>query len=352
MLKLKNTAMFLVAALCGYLALMTPDWKAELIASSGPGYQSNVDADGDDDLIQVNGADNVKVYEIENSASVGASIAANVPNFVTTGDFDGDADTDYLGWDGVGSLVITEMQGGAAVTTHDLGTFNSAYEIVGTGDFDGDNDDDIAFYRNSDGRVVTFQIENNAKVAQNWMGDFLQTAYRPIGLGDVDADGDDDFYFVRYTGADNNLVVVWWFQNGTRNDKLNDGAWLQSYYNNAYKVRAIADTDGDGDDDTVWRSTADGNTVVWQTGYDAVKARPAVELNQWAGQFGNTAYDIVESGDTNADGIEDLIWYNSSNGGTNVWEMSGNAMSQSKSILATSNTAFAPVEKDFTRKYD
>jgi len=351
MLKLKNTAMFLVAALCGYLALMTPDWKAELIASAGPGYQTNVDADGDDDLIQANAAGSIKVYEIENSASLGASIdATGVADLVGSGDFDGDADTDYLSWNGT-NVTITEMQNRAVVTTHDLGTFNSAYEVTGAGDFDGDGDDDIGFYRPSDGRFVFFEVENNAKVAQTWVGDFLQTAFRPVAFGDVDKDGDDDLWWVRYTGADNNVVVVWWFQGAAR-----DGSdWLNSYYNNAYKVRAVGDFDGDGDDDLAWRNSTDGNTVVWNV-EDAdgahTGARPARIGNQWAGQFGNTSFDIVESGDTNADGIDDLIWYNASTGATNVWEMSGLAQSQAAAILATSNTAFAPVEKDQTRKYD
>lgn len=347
----KNMATYLIALLCGYLALVTPDWKSQLMAAI-PGYVSNIDSDGDDDLIQVNAAGDIKVFELENSASLGVSIDANVPDFIVTGDFDGDRDLDYLSWDGTGSLVITEMYYRSISATHDLGAFSSAYEVIGTGDFDGDRDDDIAFYRPSDGRVVIWQMENNTVVSQNWMGDFLQTAYRPVGFGDVDLDGDDDLFWVRYTGADNNLVVVWWFENGTRNDKLNDGAWLQSYYNNDYKIRAIADTNGDWPVDVVWRSTVDGNVVVWKTGWDSEKSRPAVVANIWAGQFANTAFDIVEAADTTADNIMDLIWYNSTNGAVNIWEMNNNAMSASKSVLATSNTAFVPVEKDFTRRYD
>ena len=41
MLKLKNSAMLVVAGLCGYVALMTPDWKSDLVAKIGVAYKNN-----------------------------------------------------------------------------------------------------------------------------------------------------------------------------------------------------------------------------------------------------------------------------------------------------------------------
>ena len=41
MLKKLGAPSFLIAAVCGYLVMMTPDWKSELHAQSG--YELNID---------------------------------------------------------------------------------------------------------------------------------------------------------------------------------------------------------------------------------------------------------------------------------------------------------------------
>lgn len=35
--------MLVVAVLCGYLALMTPDWKSDVVAAMNPGYKADYD---------------------------------------------------------------------------------------------------------------------------------------------------------------------------------------------------------------------------------------------------------------------------------------------------------------------
>lgn len=42
MLKKLGAPSFLIAAVCGYLVMMTPDWKSELHAQSGY-YELNID---------------------------------------------------------------------------------------------------------------------------------------------------------------------------------------------------------------------------------------------------------------------------------------------------------------------
>jgi hypothetical protein len=228
-----------------------------------------------------------------------------------------------------------------------LGTFSTAYEFVGAGDTDGDGDDDLLWYRPSDGRTILFEMENNAKVSQNWVGDFLQTSYRPIGLGDVDGDGDDDLWWVRTDQTNFESVVVWWFENNTRNIAT-DVDWLNAYYNDNYEPRAIGDFDADGDDDLIWYNTATGNVVYWDvedpdgahTG-----SRPQRAGAGWVGTFANLDFDIVHNGDTNGDGTEDLIWYRASNGTVNVWELNGFSQSAVVNILPSSNTDYQLIPK-------
>jgi hypothetical protein len=314
---------------------------------------SNMDKDLDDDLLWVRHVDNtVKYNELEGGVSVGQgfSIQAYDANYTLLGygDFDGDRDVDYL-WQQAsdGSLRISRMENALEQNTISIGVFNTAYELVGSGDTDGDGDDDLVWYRPDDGRTVIFEMENADKIAQNWVGDFLQTAYRPIGLGDVDKDGDDDLWWVRKDLANFESVVVWWFENNTRNPAT-DVDWLNAYYNDDYEPRAIGDFDADGDDDIVWYNMSSGNVVYWNiedpdgahTG-----TRPQRLSADWVGLFANLDFAISHGADTNGDGNDDLVWHNNVTGTVNVWELQGFSQSAVQNVLPTSDTDFQLITK-------
>jgi hypothetical protein len=330
-----------------------PNLNGSVIAATG----SNIDKDDDDDLIWIRG-DNVwvKVSELENSANLGNIFAVSNtdPDYVLLGygDFDGDNDVDYL-WQRTGGVAdgdikLSVIENNSEISSVSLGTFNTVYSLVGSGDTDADGDDDLVWYRGDIGRVIVFEMENNAKIAQNWVGDFLQTSYLPVGLGDVDKDGDDDLWWIRTDLANFESVVVWWFNNNTR-DPVNDVDWLNAYYNDNYTPKAIGDFDGDGDDDLIWYNSTDGNVVYWDVeDPDGAHTgtRPQRNGAGWVGTFANLDFQIVHNGDTNGDGTEDLIWHRASNGTLNVWEMSGHTQSAVVNILPSSDTSYSIVPKN------
>jgi hypothetical protein len=327
---------------------------------------ADVDGDGDLDFIQYHPAGIVKVYDIDGSANQGSNVdlvfSDNTYTMETFGDYDGDEDIDYLFQNASGEMKIVLMDYKSETTTLDFGTINTKWEIHGSGDFDGDGDDDIGFYDPANGMYVVQIVEDGQRAAGHatpaFMGQFQQTSYRPVAIGDVDGDGDDDLFWVRYDLDNFESVVVWWSNyDGSANlrDTANDVDWLNAYYNNNYKIRGVGDFDGDGDDDVVWYNTADGNTVAWEIS-DSDGAhngtRPQRDNSIWMGTFANLSFEIIETGDTNSDGVEDLIWYNSSNGATNVWEIENLTSNGNKpGVLGSSNTAYVPAEKDYTRRY-
>jgi len=114
MLKLKNSAMLVVAVLCGYLALMTPDWKSDLVAASGVAYQNDFTndiplhkadvllqstSDGSFYLAIMNG------LTVVNITTVGALADPGLP-VLSTGDFNGDGAADILTRDVGGSFIL------------------------------------------------------------------------------------------------------------------------------------------------------------------------------------------------------------------------------------------------------
>jgi hypothetical protein len=314
---------------------------------------SSADRDSDDDLIWKHIThDIIKTTEIENSLNQGSVVDVN--NFPTSsdlvgyGDTDGDRDVDYIfrsQYDGRVTLLV--MEDHAVVESVDLGLFNLGYTLVGTGDTDGDGDDDMVWYRADMGRTILFEMENNQKISQNWVGDFFQLSYRPVGLGDVDGDGDDDLWWSRSDLLNYEPVVVWWFENNDR-DPVNDVDWLNTYYNDYYSIAAIGDFDGDGDDDPIWYSSADGNVVYWNI-QDPDGAhtgiRPQRTTAGWVGTFANLSWQIVHSGDTDADQTDDLFWHNASTGGVNIWEIDNFSRTSVHSLFGSSNTDYVPVPK-------
>jgi FG-GAP-like repeat len=85
-----------------------------------------------------------------------------------------------------------------------------------------------------------------------------------------------------------------------------------------WTVVGVADFNGDGKSDIVWRDTA-GDTAIWLMNGAAASS---------TGGLGNigTTWSIVQTGDYNADGMGDLLWRDMS-GDTAIWFMNGLAVS-------------------------
>ena len=75
------------------------------------------------------------------------------------------------------------------------------------------------------------------------------------------------------------------------------------------------DLDGDGKADILWRNTSNGATMVWQMTAGALRGSITFP--------GRMPVNWVVKGvaDVNGDGRGDLVWRNTSNGGTMVWQM-------------------------------
>ena len=71
-------------------------------------------------------------------------------------------------------------------------------------------------------------------------------------------------------------MAVYWELNGI--NQWTDGGWVNTYYNLDYAAKAIGDFDGDGDDDLIWRSTVNGNTVAWEIQFPSILSEPSTEL--------------------------------------------------------------------------
>ena len=91
----------------------------------------------------------------------------------------------------------------------------------------------------------------------------------------------------------------------------------------AWTLAAIADIDGDGISDILWRNIATSQVDDWR-----------MKDNNWAGSVDLGAskgkeWQLAATGDFNGDGTDDVLWRNTDNGQVDQWQMKNANWSQS-----------------------
>ena len=220
-----------------------------------------------------------------------------------TGDFNGDGRDDVLWRHNNGTVTdwLGQANGGFA------GNFDNAnlaltndWQVAGVGDFNGDGRDDV-LWRASNGTVTNWLGQASGGFEGNFANAnlALTTEWQVAGVGDFNGDGRDD--------------VLWRHTNGTITNWLGQGSggFTGNFANanlaltNEWKVAGVGDFNGDGYDDILWRHT-NGTVTNWlgdaNGGFTGNFANANVALTN--------AWTIVDVGDYNGDGRDDVLWRN------------------------------------------
>jgi peptidyl-Asp metalloendopeptidase len=106
----------------------------------------------------------------------------------------------------------------------------------------------------------------------------------------------------------------------------------------AWQVAGIGDFDGDGAADIVWRNSVNGGDVVWRgASARAQSVLPAVAVS----------WSIVGIADFDGDGSDDIVWRNSANGANVLWRSANPRMQQAlASVVDQSWRAVAVADFD------
>jgi len=94
----------------------------------------------------------------------------------------------------------------------------------------------------------------------------------------------------------------------------------------SWQVEAVADLNGDGFDDILWRNATTGQSAIWlMTDFDTIDTIALPAPAQW---------QVTHTGDFNGDGVADLVWRNSATGETAIWLMSNGRFASGAIVLA------------------
>lgn len=304
--------------------------SAQIITSKAYNVRSvisaDIDGDGKKDLISASyDDDKVAWYKnIDNTGTFGRQVviarAIESPNYVYTGDFDGDGDLDLLAnsqhdakltWlenvNGIGFFgkehIITE-----SVTVGNITPY--AYPA----DLDGDGDLDIAsrqgtnlFWWENDG-LGNFEVQHLIHNANS--ATIIRTA-------DLDGDGDMDIM----TGQYNNDKLVWYRNLGGGNFGTEQIIFNPGGNNGSLTSLQIADMDGDGDMDFIVSSYNSYTNYYKNTDGQGTFVDQNVIVFDWlmavypADIDGDGDLDVIGVDSNGGGAFEAVVWYENTGGG-------------------------------------
>ena len=184
----------------------------------------------------------------------------------------------------------------------------AAWQIIDTGDFNGDGRADI-LWRNVSGQISAWTGTANGGFADNGgvVSQVVSNAWKIQGTGDFNGDGRDDILWRNVSGQLSNWL-------GTANGGFADnGSVVNQTVPNAWKIAGIADFNGDGRDDILWRN-ASGQLSEW-TG---TASGGLFDNGGVVNQIVSNDWKIAGTGDFNGDGRGDVLWRND-NGQLSEW---------------------------------
>jgi hypothetical protein len=188
-----------------------------------------------------------------------------------------------------------------------VGSRATSWKVDGVGDFNGDGRDDL-IWRNDNGTFTTWLAQADGGFVSNDANSLtvLPTNWKVSDTGDFNGDGRDDIIWRRDDGA----FTTWLSQPNGSFVSNDTNSWALVPTN--WKVEGTGDFNGDGADDIVWRRD-DGAFTTWlSTGNGSFVSNDA---NSWA--VIPTTWQVVETGDYNGDGRDDILWRRSDGGFTN-----------------------------------
>ena len=266
--------------------------------------------DGQDAPAGVTGPQNAPL--IGNIATYTFTVAGNPY------DFNADAKADIL-WRNTsnGATYVWYMNGPAFVSDAFVGGVDPAWKIDGVADFNRDGQLDLVWRNAASGETVLWYM-NGPNFISGAPLFSLPPEWVIQGVADFNGDGKPDFLIRNATSG---LAFVWFF-----NDATPVGDQYLFSIDPAWKVEAVADLNADGQPDLLFRNMNSGLAFTWYTQYSGTLSLAGSS----APMFGiDPAWEVAELADWNGDGNPDLLFRNRNTGVVFVWYLTGTTLAAS-----------------------
>jgi hypothetical protein len=290
-------------------------------------FKNDFNGDRKSDILWRNDNGNVVLWQM-NGATVTNSpaLATAVPTawqIAGTGDFNGDRQAEIL-WRNTtdGSISIGQYNSNPQTAPSIVGIDPTTWKVASTADFNGDAKSDI-LWRNTNGDVAIWQMNGGVSTSQTVIAN-VSTDWKISGTGDFNGDGKADMLWRNDDGS-----IALWQMNGSA---LLSPTSLTSTpsVDSSWKINGIADFNGDGKSDILWRND-NGQVAVWTMDGATALSKDLTNPNSSV----DNSWKITGTSDFNSDGKADILWRNN-DGSTAIWEMNG-------ATIASSSLTSVPV---------
>jgi hypothetical protein len=233
-------------------------------------------------------------------------------------DFDGDGRSDLLWQHDTGYLAAWTLAGNNTILSAvDLPYRNldNDWRIAGTGDFNSDGSPDILWHHRTGGWVYVWYMNGFTVVGETYLSlaRMPSAGWTIVGVGDFNGDRKPD---IAWQHPDQGWLSVWLLNGLTVTNlpmspnRLLDAPW---------QIAGVGDFNGDGSADLLWRHSQRGEMGVWIM--DGLSRRDYIGLNP--GTVEEQAWTIGSIADINGDGWPDLVWRHVTQGWVATWFMNG-----------------------------
>lgn len=233
-------------------------------------------------------------------------------------DFDGDTHADLV-WQDASTRRLTAWTLHATWRTGTRsftpGSGAAGWRAAGSGDFGGDGRPDLLWHNGSTGRLTLWSMNGLARSSGQPVDLVVDPTWSSVGSGDFDGDGRDDVLW--RDGAGRLAVLLLDGPHARGVDPLVPAAPADANW----EATGVGDFDGDGRPDVAFRQRLSGRVSVWLM--SGLTRREGLLLSPDAPAAG--AWALAAVADLDGDGGADLLWRNASSERLVAWLMNGTA---------------------------
>jgi hypothetical protein len=288
------------------------------------------DGDGKADILWRNASTGENYLYPMDGTSIGAgegylrTVADLSWKIAGVGDFDGDAKADVL-WRNLfsGENYIYLMDGTAIQGEGYLRTVADLnWEVAGVGDFNGDGNDDILWRNTSTGENYLYPMDGLAILpAEGYLRTVASHHWQVAGVAKLDAGATADILW-RNTRTGENYIYL---MDGTA---ISGEGYIRTVADLNWQVAGVGDHTGEGMADILWRNVATGENYVYPMNGTSILAGEG-----YVRTVSDLDWRVAGVADYDGDGKADLLWRHAVSGDNYLYPMDGTAIKPGEGYL-------------------